>query len=94
MRNMQTIFQPNGSQTIATSTTVPAPATAINGETYAVRLYATTDTYFSFEKVADKTTCPLLAAGMPEKFAIQNGAVISLLADTTAGKVNITELST
>lgn len=93
MRNMMTIFQPGTSQVVTTNTSTAANATAISDQTYAVRLHATTDTFVDFEKAATKTTSIFLKGGVPENFAIQSKAVISSIADSVAGKIGITELT-
>lgn len=94
MRNMQTIFQPQPiSQNITTNTTTATAATAIGDQTYAIRLISTTDAYVDFEGAATRTGGMFLAANHPEVFALSSKAVISTLADTVAGKICITELT-
>lgn len=100
MRNMQTLHTVNGNnaQKVTTSVTVPAAAAALSAQCYAVRLYATTDTWVSFEGTINKTGATGLslfipAASPPQNYAVPSGGVITALADSTIGALHITELT-
>lgn len=95
MRNMQTIHKPVGKagQAVTTNTSTAANATAIGEHTYAVRLCSSTDAFVEFEGAATKTTGMFLPANHPEVFSIDPTTVISVIADTGAGKLYITEIT-
>lgn len=105
MRNMQTIFTPNGnsSQKVAFTAAASAEADPISDHAHAVRLVATQDVYISFEGDVEKAgsvsgsvtsgLSMLLKANTPEKFAVPSGATIQAQGLSADGDLYITELT-
>lgn len=105
MRNMQTIFLPNGntSQKLAFTSGASSQADPISDHAHAVRLIATEDVYVAFEGdvektgtvSGDKTTglSMILKANLPEKFVIQPGTTIQAQGANAGGDLYITELT-
>lgn len=105
MRNMMTIFTPNGnnSQKIATSAAA-ASSNALTDQCYAVELYATQDCWVSFENKVDKTgtvagavtsglSMFIKGAAPPRQYAINSKAVIQAIRDSADGILFVTELT-
>lgn len=95
--NLTPFFRPGVSVDVSVpANTAAAVSTTLlaNPGLYAVRLLATVNTYVLFNGTAAAGSSMLLAAGYPETFLVTGDTSISAIsASTTAGDLNVTEVS-
>lgn len=95
-RNNQTTYKVKaGSGQKITTSAASAPAAAIGTECSIVRLCASQNCWVSSEGAAavGGVSSFYLPAGVPEYLGVDEAAVLNVIQDTTAGFLNIVEMS-
>lgn len=94
MSNDATTYRPVSTQSITTSGTTAATATAFNGQTYIVRIHATKACFITFAGTPTATTSHMyMGDGMTEYFSVSPGEKVAALQATEAGTVYVTEMT-
>lgn len=94
-KNVEVVFRPDTTQSVAVSGSSAATPAGVGTQTYAVRLFSTTDCFVKIGSsgLSATTSDMPLPASKPEYFRVTPGQYVAAIQLTASGTLYVTELT-